>query len=178
MQHSPVLILITGVMAAGKSSIAQALAEQLPCSVHLRGDLFRRMIVNGQAEMNLTLSDEGVAQLRLRHELAATVAKGYLAAGFSVVYQDIIIGDDLARVMALYEGDPLHVVVLAPSPDTLAARDAARPKTGYSPDFTPHAFDHAFRAETPRVGLWLDTSTLTVAQTVEHILAHLPAAKI
>jgi predicted kinase len=48
---APQLILITGLMAAGKSTVAQRLAERLPKSVHLRGDVFRRMIVNGQAEM-------------------------------------------------------------------------------------------------------------------------------
>ena len=48
------IILITGNMAAGKSTVAQALAERLPMSVHLRGDRFRRMIVNGQAEMSNT----------------------------------------------------------------------------------------------------------------------------
>ena len=41
---APSIILITGIMAAGKSTIAQALAEALPKSVHLRGDVFRRII--------------------------------------------------------------------------------------------------------------------------------------
>jgi dephospho-CoA kinase len=38
----PRLILVTGIMAAGKSTVAQLLAERLaPQSVHLRGDVFR-----------------------------------------------------------------------------------------------------------------------------------------
>ena len=41
------VILITGVMAAGKSTVAQALAARLPMSVHLRGDRFSSSIVNG-----------------------------------------------------------------------------------------------------------------------------------
>jgi uridine kinase len=41
------IILITGIQAAGKSTIAQMLAERLPRSVHVRGDLFRRMVING-----------------------------------------------------------------------------------------------------------------------------------
>lgn len=40
----PDVILITGAMAAGKSSLAHALAERLPQSVHLRGDIFRCMM--------------------------------------------------------------------------------------------------------------------------------------
>ncbi|MGH8604081.1 MAG: phosphotransferase, partial [Gammaproteobacteria bacterium] len=34
---SRAIVLITGVQAAGKSTIAQMLAEQLPRSVHVRG---------------------------------------------------------------------------------------------------------------------------------------------
>ena len=44
----PAIILITGIQAAGKSTVAQLLAEQLPRPAHVRGDLFRRMIINGR----------------------------------------------------------------------------------------------------------------------------------
>ena len=46
----PPVYLITGMMASGKSTVAQALAERLPRSVHVRGDLFRRMIVSGRVD--------------------------------------------------------------------------------------------------------------------------------
>jgi adenylylsulfate kinase-like enzyme len=37
------VIFITGIQAAGESSVAQAVAERLDrSSVHLRGDVFRR----------------------------------------------------------------------------------------------------------------------------------------
>ncbi|MFF4500265.1 hypothetical protein [Streptomyces sp. NPDC001401] len=36
------VVLITGVMAAGESTAAQALAEELPRAAHVRGDVFRR----------------------------------------------------------------------------------------------------------------------------------------
>ena len=174
----PHLILITGIMAAGKSTVAQCLAEQLPKSVHLRGDLFRRMIVSGQAEMDFELSQEALKQLKLRYHLAATVAGLYLEAGFWVVYQDIIIGRDLAEAVAALRHYPLHVVVICPSVEFIAAREAGRGKTGYTHSFTPQIFDRAFRAETPQIGLWLDTSKLTVEETVNYILAHLDQARV
>jgi predicted kinase len=173
----PRLILITGIMAAGKSTVAQALAERLPKSVHLRGDLFRRMIVNGQAPMGLELSTEAYDQLRLRYRIAATVAEQYLAAGFSVVYQDIVIGNDLMDVARMLAQQPLYVVVLCPSADIVAQREAQRPKAGYG-DMPVDEFDRLFRMETPRLGLWLDNSTLTVEQTVDYILAHLDRARV
>jgi len=40
-------------------------------SVHVRGDLFRRMVVNGRADMTPDPSAEAVRQLRLRYRLTA-----------------------------------------------------------------------------------------------------------
>ncbi len=173
----PHLFLITGIMAAGKSTVAQRLAERLPRSVHLRGDVFRRMIVGDRAEMDFDLTPEAAQQLKLRYRIAGTVAKLYLAAGFSVVYQDIIIGDDLAEVIQELEHQPVYVVVLCPDPVVVARRDAERAKTVYT---TLHVeeFDQILRHATPRLGLWLDTSPLTADETVDIILADLDQAKV
>lgn len=175
---APSLILITGNMAAGKSTVAQALAERLPRSVHLRGDVFRRMIVRGQAEMTAELDSEGYDQLRLRYRIAAAAANLYLQAGFTVVYQDIIIGPDLAQVVEYYGEHPLYVIVLCPSPVVAAARDAGRGKTGYRDGAEIEMFDRVLRIDTPRLGLWVDTTELTVAETVDQIFAMLPQAKL
>ncbi len=168
---TPRLFLITGVMAAGKSTVAQALAERLPDSVHLRGDVFRKMIVSGRAAMTAELSAEAQVQLDLRYRLAAWAARGYLDAGFTVVYQDIIVGAGLVHVLGLLPFPPV-LVALCPDTGVVAARDTARAKTGYSEAFTAAGFDQVLRDETPRLGLWLDTSTLSVAATVAAILAY------
>ncbi|MBE0698137.1 MAG: AAA family ATPase [Anaerolineaceae bacterium] len=168
----PQIILITGNMASGKSSVAQALAERLPRSVHLRGDLFRRMIINGQAEMSFNLSDEAHNQLQLRYDLAAVTAKQYFDAGFTVVYQDIIIGAALGQIVSAFTPYSLSIVVLCPRADVVFERDRMREKTGYPDRSSVDAFDHVLRFETPRVGYWLDNSDLNVAETVERILHH------
>lgn len=167
------IILITGNMAAGKSSVAQALAERLPRSVHLRGDLFRRMIVNGRAEMGVELSMEAEQQLQLRYSLAAEVARRYAQAGFTVVYQDIIIGPSLPDVVRSFQPYQPFVVVLCPRPEVVAARDQARAKTGYPDRASVEAFERVLRTETPRLGYWLDTSELTIDGSVAHILAQM-----
>lgn len=106
---------MTGIQAAGKSTVAQALAERLERSVHLRGDVFRRMVVSGRAEMGpATPSAEAVRQLRLRYSLTANAADMYAAAGFDVVVQDIVIGSYLPRMVSEIGTRPLYVVVLAP----------------------------------------------------------------
>ena len=173
----PAIIVITGAMAAGKSTVAQLLAERLPRAAHVRGDLFRRMIVSGQAPMSSPLSAEAVSQLWLRHRLAAQVADGYAAAGITAVVQDILIGDDLSGFVGLLRHRPVYVVVLAPDAGTLARRDAARTKTGYV-GWTPAGFDRELRATTPPIGLWLDTSHHSPDQTVASILSRLAEAKV
>ncbi|MGH3898758.1 MAG: hypothetical protein ACRDTA_11005, partial [Pseudonocardiaceae bacterium] len=104
-----------------KSTIAQMLAERLPRSVHVRGDLFRRMLVNGRADMLPEPSDEAARQLRLRHQLTAMV------------------------------------------------REAARGKVAYD-TWTVDRLDDVLRHQTPRLGLWLDTSGQTPTETVNEIL--------
>ncbi|WP_086561630.1 hypothetical protein [Streptomyces africanus] len=115
-------------MAAGKSTVAQALAETLPRAAHVRGDLFRRMIVSGREEYAPGAGDEARAQLRLR----------------------------------------------APRIEAVAAREAERGKTGYGGAWTIEAL----HARTPRIGLRLDTTELTVRQTVEEILAERQRARV
>jgi predicted kinase len=166
------ILVVSGIMAAGKSTVAQALAERLPRAVHLRGDLFRRMIVSGRVEVTPDLPAEAMRQLDLRHELAATVAGRYAEAGFTVIWQDVILGTTLARVAELLRGRSFGIVVLCPSPEVVAAREAGRSKTGYGA-WTPEDLDHGLRADTPRLGLWLDSSGLSVGETVDAILARI-----
>jgi predicted kinase len=169
MWDTPSVVLITGIMAAGKSTVAELLARRLPRAVHLRGDVFRRMVVSGRAEMTAAPSEEAWRQLRLRYDLAASTADRYAAAGFTVVCQDVILGADLATMVDRIRHRPLAVVVLAPRAEVVAARERDRPKKGYG-DWPVTDLDAGFRAETPRIGLWLDTSDQTPEQTVTEIL--------
>lgn len=167
---APGVIVVSGIPAAGKSTVAQALAERLPRSAHVRGDAFRRMIVNGQVHMTADPPPEAVAQLRLRHRLAAASADAYAGAGFTAVLQDVLLGEHLTETISMIKTRPLAVVVLAPAPETVARREHHRPKTAYGTDWQPTDLDRVLRDDTPRTGLWLDTSHLTVDQTVEQIL--------
>ena len=174
----PSIILITGIMASGKSTVAQRLAEQFPQSVHLRGDVFRRMIVNGRHEMDADFTDSAFEQLRLRYRLAATAANLYCAAGFTVVYQEVVIGPVLKEVVEMLEKKrPSYLVVLCPSPEVVAQREATRNKVGYT-SWSPTALDQELRSNTPQLGMWLDTSTLSVKETVDTILARLEEALV
>jgi predicted kinase len=165
----PELWIVTGVSAAGKSTVGQALAERLDPSAHVRGDVFRRFVVNGRLEMGLDASPEAIAQLRHRYRLGVQTAESFVAEGFTTVLQDVILGPALDEVLATVRVRPAHLVVLAPSVDAVLLREAGRSKSGYD-RFTAEALDQLLRTETPRRGLWLDTSDLTVDDTVDEVL--------
>jgi chloramphenicol 3-O-phosphotransferase len=170
LQPSQAVILVTGIQASGKSTIAQLLAERLPQSAHVRGDLFRRMIINGRADMTPDPASEAIRQLRLRHQLAATVSDAYFQAGFTVIVQDVILGAHLAEMTAMIRSRPLLVIVLAPQVSVIADREQSRGKTAYG-TWAIAQLDDVLRNETPQLGLWLDTSSQTPAETADEILA-------
>jgi chloramphenicol 3-O-phosphotransferase len=169
MDRPRAVYLLTGIMASGKSTVAQILAERLPKAAHVRGGVFRRMIVSGRREMAPDADPEAEDQLDLRYRLAAATTDAYFEAGFSVVVQDIILGEWLPRFVGLIEGRPLLVVVLAPRPETVRAREAGRTKTGYDA-WSVERLDEVLRDETPELGLWIDSSEQTPEQTAEEIL--------
>src|SRR4051812_15264587 len=107
-------------MAAGKSTVAEALARRLKKAAHVRGGLFRRMIITGRVDMTPEAGAEALAQLRLRYELAAHTADRYAAAGFDVVLQDVVIGPELMQLLDRIRTSRRHLIVLVPDPDVLA----------------------------------------------------------
>ena len=164
------LYIITGAMAAGKSTIAKALVQRFDKSAHVGGDAFLRMIAKGGAIMGPVLDDEAMAQLHLRQDIAMDAVRRFVGAGFTTVYQDILIGADFVRITTALADLAPRIVVLNPNIETLAQRDADRHKTGYGEHFQPNVLADALRAETPRQGLWLDTSAMSVDSVVEDIL--------
>ncbi|WP_405810380.1 AAA family ATPase [Streptomyces sp. NBC_01520] len=171
------VVLITGVMASGKSTVAELLAGRLPRAAHVRGDVFRRMLVSGREELLPQATAEASAQLALRYGLSAMVADEYARNGWTAVVQDIVLGPDLADYVTTVRTRPLYVVVLAPSRAAVRARESQRPKAGYGA-WTIEALDEVLQRETPRIGLWLDNSEQTPARTVEAILGNLAAARV
>ena len=171
MADEHAVTLVTGVSASGKSTVAELLARRFERGVHVRGDVFRRMVLTGRSEMTANAAAEAWKQLRLRYSLGATTADAYFAAGFSVVVQDIIVGEPLRDYITLIRSRPLCVIVLVPSADVVAARERARRKTAYRAGFDDiGTLDNALRRDTPRLGLWLDTSDQTPAETVDEII--------
>lgn len=167
------IYLITGVMASGKSTVAELLASKMEKGVHLRGDVFRRMrmIVAGRTEMSAQPSDEAIRQLHLRYRLTADAAKTYYDNGFSVVLQDNYYGEEISRILDMLKGYPVQTIVLCPNVETVKKREKMRGKVGYT-GFTVEALYADFMKETPKIGFWLDTSEQSPEQSIADILLH------
>ncbi len=171
------LFVVTGVMAAGKSTVAEALAHRFERSAHVRGDAFRRMIVAGRDPITPPLSSEAERQLALRRRLAIDAALAYRAAGFTTVLQDLYLGDDLRGVVERLSSVRPRVVILCPSAAAIAERESRREKTGYGA-WDVETLWRTFMDTTPRIGLWLDTTSLSVDQTVSAILDDRDASRV
>ena len=163
------MYLITGLMACGKSTVSDLLAKSLKKCVHLRGDVFRKMIVSGSEDMSDSPSEDAIRQLHLRYKLTADSAKSYFEDGFSVVIQDNYYGDELNRMLSYLHTYPVEVIVLCPNVEVIKERELHRGKTGYV-GFTVEALYNTFMQTTPKIGFWLDNSNQTPQQTVETIL--------
>ena len=174
----PQVIVVTGVMAAGKSTVSQLLAERFSHAVHLRGDEFRRVVVRGRVDMSPHGDPEAERQLALRHRITARTADAYSDAGFTVVVQDLFVGATLSPFLEQVGSRPLSLVMLAPDVGTVMQREAERTKVGYGDLWSIRDFDHKVRTETPHIGLWLDSSQQTPDETVDEILARLAEARV
>jgi predicted kinase len=166
--------LVTGVQASGKSTVADLLARHFDRAVHLRGGQFYRWAVRGWVHPGDARSAEARRLLELRYRLSALVATEYCAAGFCTVVQDNIYGSDVSRWLHSVPARPRHLVVLRPSASVVWQRERQRHeaigKTAYRPrEFTAEELD-GFLAQTPQIGLWLDTSAQTAAETVAEIM--------
>lgn len=179
MDGERAVFLITGISAAGKTTVAEILARRFERGVHVKGDVYRRMVVSGRVDMRRDAPPEAERQLDLRYRLGAATADAFFEAGFTVVVQDIVMGPALRTFIERVTSRPLYVVVLSPRPEVVAEREAARPKTAYKPDGpTISDLDHHIRAETPRIGLWLDNSDQTPDETVDEIVARRDNARV
>lgn len=72
----------------------------------------------------------------------------------------------------------MYVIVLAPEPQAVSEREAGRGKSGYGAGWTIESLVRVLREETPRIGLWLDTTGQTAEQTVDTVLAELGRARV
>ncbi|AKU19110.1 hypothetical protein VV02_19275 [Luteipulveratus mongoliensis] len=165
------MFVISGIQAAGKTTVGLSLAKTLTKAVFIDGDTIGNLVVSGQEPMTLPPTQEAVEQLLFRYVGALVVADTYRTAGFDAVIADSIFGEYFADFLELAEPETIQFVMLNPSKDTVRLREMERGTDGYREDgVTIDNLWDTVEFSTKRVGLWLDNSHMTVAETVLEIL--------
>lgn len=163
------VFVISGPSGAGKSTVGHLLAGRFARGVHIEGDIFRRFIVAGREEVTSAATPAALRQIWLRYEIAAAAADIYFKRGFTVVIEDVVAGPFLPEFLRHIKSEPCHLIVLMPSRDTVAARERDRGGGGYARLSVDELYG-LFDTGTPRLGVWIDSTSQTPEQTVEEIL--------
>ncbi|GAB3911894.1 hypothetical protein GCM10011575_38440 [Microlunatus endophyticus] len=175
------LIVISGPTAAGKTTIGREIAARRHRAIHIDGDFIQRLIITGSITMDIPPPAGALDQLRLRYQAALAVANLYRDAGFDAIISDNLFAEEAHRfiesAISAHPARLIHFVMLNPSVEAIWDRYNQRPGGGYTATLTPEVLKDAVE-RTPRVGLWLDTSQMTTAQTADQVLERLHQAEV
>ncbi|MEX0750174.1 MAG: AAA family ATPase [Dehalococcoidia bacterium] len=168
------IFAISGTQGAGKTTVSSILARRFERGVHVSADTLQKMILSGgewpvasQTNANTDLEGEAATQLGLRLHNMCLLARSFYDAGFTVVLDDIIVGSRMQHLLDEFAGIDFMFVMLTPSLETVRDRERRR---GTQLWREWEWLTTSIAETTPRIGLWLDSTTQSAEQTVDEIM--------
>ncbi len=161
--------LIDGIPGAGKTTIARALAARMSKAAHIEGDRLQEWIVSGAVGPGEEPNEESDGQIALNIANQCILARSCDGAGFVPVLDYVVVSRErLNTYRQLLGGRALHLAVLAPDREVALQRDAVRTEKTVAARWVH--LESQIKAELGNLGLWLDTSHLSVSETVDTLM--------
>lgn len=174
--HAQDIWIVSGIPGSGKSTVAHHLAASFPRSAHIEADRLQAMIVGGAVNPGVPPEDEQERQVQLSITHQCLLARSFADGGFTPVIDYVIpTRERLSGYRSQTSGYELNLVTLCPSVETVLERDRERPKT------VAREWVHLREQMTSLqggMGLWVDSTDLSVEETVSRILADREAARL
>jgi len=164
-------VIVSGMPAAGKSTVTALAARLLPRAAQVKGDAVNQMVLSGRVWFMGKPRDEARRQDELCNRNMCSLANNFVDFGFTVL-MDTVVADraELDFLLTLLSPRPVRLVTLAPGVDECRHRNATRhPDEQFEFDGYEQ-LEADMKRELGDVGWWFDTSALTPTRTAEQLV--------